>query len=74
MAAFTYEIKKHVATITETHEGDYTLELNIISYNGNDPKYDLRKWDRKNDKMQKGITFTAEEAAKICQALKEEGF
>lgn len=72
MAAFTYEIKKHVATITETHEGDYTLELNIISYNGNDPKYDLRKWDRKNDKMQKGITFTPDEAKLILDALQKE--
>lgn len=68
-AAFSYEIKKHIATLSESGDGDFTTELNLISYNGASPKLDLRKWDRRTDKMLKGITLTHEEAINLREAL-----
>ena len=58
MAQFTYEIVKPIAVLSDS--GTLTTELNIISYSGNEPKYDLRKWRTGNGekKMQKGITLT----------------
>lgn len=72
MSVFKYEVKKHVATISSTSDGRYTLELNLISYGDNPPKYDLRKWDRGNNRMFKGVTFSTDEAAQIVQALQKE--
>lgn len=43
---FSYEVTEHIATLSENSTGNYTLELNRISYNGAAPKLDLRKWDR----------------------------
>ena len=66
---FSYEVTEHIATLSENSTGNYTLELNRISYNGAAPKLDLRKWDREKRKMLKGITLTDEEAAALKEAL-----
>lgn len=62
---FTYQILEHIVTLS-TNE-DVTKELNLISFNGKPPVYDLRRW--KSGKMQKGITLTAEELEALKQAL-----
>ena len=54
---FSYTLEKHIATLSESDNGDFTTELNIISYNGASPKIDIRKWDRRTDKMLKGIAL-----------------
>lgn len=67
---FRYEVKKHIATLSQTEDGRFTKEVNLISYNGAEPKLDIRKWDRENDKMQKGVTLNEAEvsALKACLA------
>ena len=65
--AFNYEIKKHIATLSD-HNG-YTVEVNMISYNGAEPKLDIRKWNRNDDKMLKGVALSEEEAIALKDAL-----
>lgn len=72
MSVFKYEIKKHIATISAMNDGRFTLELNLISYGDNPARYDLRKWDRAANKMLRGVTFTADDAQKILEALQKE--
>lgn len=67
MGEFNYNITKKLGILSQTDNGEYTKEVNLISYNGKEPKVDIRRWDRKNDKMQKGITLDHEEV----EALKE---
>ena len=62
MAEIKYEIVKHIATISE---GSWNKELNVISWNGREAKYDLRLWTPDRTKMGKGITLTAEELSKL---------
>ena len=69
MKEFHYEVVEHIQTIAEYGSGDYVLELNLISFNGSAPKYDLRKWNRSKDQMLRGVTLSAEEAAKVAAAL-----
>lgn len=64
-----YEIKQHIATLSESN--GYALEVNLISWNGADPKIDIRRWDKVRDRMQKGVTLTKDEAAALTEALKE---
>ena len=40
-------------------------ELNLVSWNDREPKYDLRDWDPENEKMGKGFTLTEEELKKL---------
>ena len=66
MPEFTYEIVESVAVLSENPKG-WTKELNLISWNGKEPKYDIRDWGPEHEKMGKGITLTAAD----LKALKE---
>lgn len=66
---FSFEIVERLAILSENNTGNYTLELNRISFNGAAPKLDLRKWDKAKGKMLKGITLTDEEARNLRAAL-----
>lgn len=68
---FTYEIKAHIATLSKSESGNITTEVNLISYNGDNPKLDIRKWDRRTDKMLKGIALTNGEVYKLQKALEK---
>lgn len=70
MGEFSYEIKERLGTISTS--GKYSKELNIISYNGAEQKFDLRSWTTEEDgtrKMQKGLTLTKEEVLKLKELL-----
>lgn len=69
MKGFTYEIIEHIAKINESSDGRFTLELNRISYNGSLAKLDLRRWNREQNTMMKGLTLTEAEAKEIMFAL-----
>lgn len=60
MADFKYEIIKHIGILSENTNG-WNKELNLISWNGREPKYDIRDWSPEHDKMGKGITLTEDE-------------
>lgn len=45
-------------------------ELNLISWNGRPPKFDLREWAPDHEKMGKGITLTNEEFAELSKTIK----
>lgn len=73
MPEFKYEINNKISVLSE--KGNYTCEANVISYGDNGkPKLDIRKWNRAEDKMQKGITLNKEEALALFEALKEFDF
>ena len=61
-----FEIIKQIGILSESAKG-WRKELNLISWNGAAPKYDLRDWDPEHVKMGKGVTLAEEE----IQALKE---
>lgn len=66
---FTYDLKEKFGIISEKDDGEKTLELNLISYDGKTDKYDLRRWDRSTDKMLKGITLEKSEIIKLKELL-----
>ena len=67
---FRYEITEHIGVISES-AGGWTKELNMVSYNGAAPKYDIRDWAPEHEKMSKGITLTDEEDENLMKLLEE---
>ena len=57
---FTYEILQEIGVLSESQKG-WCKELNLISWNGSTPKYDIRDWSPGHEKMEKGITLNVEE-------------
>ncbi|WP_448863766.1 PC4/YdbC family ssDNA-binding protein [Clostridium sp.] len=47
----------------------YHLELNLVKWGENEPKYDLRRWNDDRSKMTKGITLTKEELLTLQDEL-----
>lgn len=68
VADIKFEITEQIAVLSESAKG-WTKELNLISWNGREPKYDIRDWAPNHEKMGKGVTLTEEEFAKLKSAL-----
>ena len=68
MADIKFEIVEEIGVLTEGSKG-WRKEINRISWNGADPKYDIRDWAPNHEKMGKGVTLTVEEAAKLKELL-----
>lgn len=64
----TFEIKKHIGVITE-HETGWQKELNLVSWNGNYPKYDIRDWSPNHEQMGRGITLTKTEMKRVAELM-----
>ncbi len=71
MKEIQYEIVKEIAVLPASGSG-YTKEINLLSWNGNEPKYDIRSFSPNHEKCGKGITLTADEAAALLKALQKE--
>lgn len=69
MAGFSFKIEEHLLTLSESEKG-WTKELNRVSFNGAEAKWDIRTWSPDHTKMGKGITLTNEEFDKIVKAFK----
>lgn len=70
MSEITFEIKHHIGVLSESAKG-WTKELNLVSWNGRAPKYDIREWSPEHDKMGKGVTFTNEEIENLRNLLND---
>lgn len=68
--SITFRMEMPIAVLSRNERG-YTKEINLISWNGSDPKYDIRNWHPGREKCGKGITLTEEEARVLMDALKE---
>lgn len=66
----TYRIVREIAVLSERTNG-WSKQLNLISWNNEDPMYDIRDWAPDRNKMGKGITLTAAELQSLTEALDE---
>lgn len=69
MAEIKYEITKELGVLSESAKG-WTKELNMVSWNDRDPKFDIREWAPEHEKMGKGVTLTEDEAKALFELLK----
>ena len=66
-----FEIIKHIGTIS-TASNRCSIELNLVSLNGNEPKYDLRSWSPDHTKMGIGITLTDNDIIALSEMFDDE--
>lgn len=65
---FSFEIMEEIAVLSENTKG-WRKELNLVRWNENPPKFDIRDWSPDHEKMGKGITLTNEEMDALKQFL-----
>ena len=71
MADIKYDIVEEIGVLSENDKG-WRKEINLISWNGAAPKYDIRDWAPGHEKMGKGITLNKEEIEKLKIILSKE--
>jgi len=68
MSEIKYEIIKKIGMLSKSGSG-WAKELNLISWNDRDAKYDLRDWSPDGEKMGKGVTLSTEELLALKELL-----
>ena len=64
----TFEIKEHIGVISENNKG-WTKEVNLVSWNGGEAKYDIKEWDPEHIKMSRGVTLNEEQVTALRDIL-----
>ena len=70
MAEIKYEVVQRIAVLSQRPRG-WERQLNMVSWNGNPPKYDIRDWSPDGSRMAKGISLTEEELKTLKGILDE---
>ncbi|MDT2732519.1 PC4/YdbC family ssDNA-binding protein [Streptococcus parauberis] len=65
-----FEIIKQIATLSIS-ETNWRKELNIVSWNKAEPKYDIRSWKDDHSRVCKGITLFEDEMLKLTKTIKQ---
>lgn len=65
MAEIKFQIEKNIKVLSTNEKTGWTKELNLVSWNEAEPKYDIRSWSPDHSKMGRGITLTEEELAAL---------
>lgn len=68
MADIKFKIKESIGVLSESSKG-WKKELNLVSWNEKEAKYDLRDWDSERKKMGKGVTLSVEELKELKNIL-----
>ena len=68
MSDIKYEIIKKIGVLS-TSESGWTKELNLVSWNDREPKYDLRDWSADRKRRGKGVTLSVEELLVLKRLL-----
>ena len=68
MAELKYEITKEIGTLSESPSG-WKKEINLVSWNDRDAKFDIRDWAPDHNKMGKGVTLNREEIMALRDLL-----
>ena len=67
---FTYKIVREIAVLSKRTNG-WSKQLNLISWNEGEPKYDIRDWGPNREMMGKGVTLSPAELQSLSDALEE---
>lgn len=70
VADIKYEIKETLGILSENNRG-WSKEVNLISWNDRESKYDIRDWSPEHEKMGKGVTLSVEEMKKLRDLLND---
>jgi hypothetical protein len=68
MPDIKFEIVEKIGVLSSSASG-WAKQLNLISWNDRDPKYDIREWSPDGEKMGKGVTLSREELVALRELL-----
>lgn len=70
MADIKFEIVKKFGALSKSSKG-WTKDLNLVSWNDREAKYDIRDWAPDGQTMGKGVTLSKEELVALKALLNQ---
>ena len=70
MADVQFEIVEQLCVLKDRKPA-WDLELNLVSWNGREPVYDIREWDADHSRCGKGVTMDLETLKKLVDYCNE---
>ena len=70
MAEIKFEIIKKFGVLSKSEKG-WAKELNLVSWNDREPKYDIRDWSPDGKTMGKGVTLSTEELTVLRELMNQ---
>ena len=71
MAEIKYEIVQNASQSSSQRPRGWERQLNLISWNDGEPKYDIRDWSPDGTRMGKGISLSHDELAILKGILED---
>ncbi len=68
----SFEITEKIGVISSYSTG-WSKELNLVSWNGGTPKYDIRDWSPDHAHMSRGVTLHEKEMRLVIELLRNRG-
>ena len=65
-----FELIERIGVLSKHNDG-WAKELNIVSWNNGEPKWDIRDWDENNERMTRGITLVQGEMDNMINAYSD---
>ena len=63
-----YQIVMQLGVLSQSRTG-WTKEVNLVSWNSREPKYDIRDWSPGHEKLGRGVTLSREEMLALRDLL-----
>lgn len=73
MSEIKYDIIKRIGILSKSASG-WTKEINLISWNDREAKYDIREWSPDRERRGKGVTLSTEELSALKELLNHTEF
>lgn len=70
-AEFRFEITQKIAVLSRNENTDWAKEVNFVSWNGKNPRLDIREWSPDHKHCSRGVILSYEETVALKQALSE---
>ena len=64
----TFSVEEHIGVIGVSPTG-WRKELNMVSWNGNAAKFDIREWDEDHSHMSRGVTMNKDEMKSLSELV-----
>ena len=65
----SFDIVEEIGVLT-TYTTGWSKELNLVSWNGGAPKYDIRDWSPDHSRMSRGVTLHEKEMRLILDLMR----
>ena len=73
MSEIKYDIIKRIGIWSKSASG-WTKEINLISWNDREAKYDIREWSPDRERRGKGVTLSTDELSALKELLNHAEF